>query len=908
MGTIARRRALLTTTLIATALSAFALSGAAQAQTTADKDKAATASGAAEPTQVQDVVVTATKRETTLMKTPVAVTAVTADTLQRNNITDVRELGAQVPAMQVGFSPTTSGVQVSIRGVTSNNFTELGDPAIGIHLDGVYSPRPQAGMALFQDIDRIEVLRGPQGTLFGRNSTGGAINILSKRPSFAGESFEIDGEYANFNRRALHFVLNKPITDDLAFRLAFGGEKSDGYITQVQDKTQISLPFAGVTPTASTPPGPDQRFNTPVDKAHEYTAVDRWSARGSLLWRPSDRFSWLITYDHYRDNSPGNVEMQDCKKSAGYFMACNHPTYYASINVPGQQNLATDSLRQLLTFKPVEGVKVEYRVALTRERHSQTIDGDGGVFASPNDPAIGIPNRICCGYSFNFGPLLKSNSTVTGLGFDPSVVGLFPIEDLQERIRWSRFDSLVQEMQIKSDGSQPLKWVVGLFDSREKNAIRFDVDQPYCCELPRPLAASYIQPDRESDSTAVFGQADYAVTSQVNVTAGYRYTWDHKQDRGGSNHETIGYYVNPGQFDPSGSFYQESWAQVGPGVCYGGPGIACFPAATGYLSNAFTLNMGTFSPTFLQRVPGTNNSYKADWSKGTWKVGFDYTPTKDLFVYGSIATGYKAGGFSDQVDTCNAGCVTFFQYKPETDINYELAMKGRFFHQTLNLIATIYDTEFTNLQTTNYTIVGRDPNSGAYVGSELTLNTAASRSRGIELEEDWIPYKGGHVTGWVSLTDATITKYAGGGDGFFCFQRAYLHLQPCPAENAQGVRPESYVGHHLPRGAEIFGHAQLRAQLVSAQRSAPQSLCLGALPVEDVLRRQQPRRWSLQLRPAPVRHRERRLAPDQRKAALGDGALCQQPHRRAGAAVDGPGPGLDEGDLFPAPHLRIEAA
>ena len=135
---------------------------------------------------LQSVTVTATKRETQLMKTPVAVTAVTEDALDRNGVRDVRELGNLVPAMQVGFSPLDSGVQVTIRGITSNNFTELGDPAVGIHFDGVYSPRPQSGMTLNNDVSRVEVLRGPQGTLFGRNSTAGAINILANRPSFSG--------------------------------------------------------------------------------------------------------------------------------------------------------------------------------------------------------------------------------------------------------------------------------------------------------------------------------------------------------------------------------------------------------------------------------------------------------------------------------------------------------------------------------------------------------------------------------------------------------------------------------------------------------------------------------------------------------------------------------------------------
>ena len=184
----------------------------------------------APPAELSSVTVTATKRETALMRTPVAVSAVSGAGLEREGIKDVRSLGAAVPSMQVGFSPTDSGVQVTIRGVTSNNFTELGDPAVGIHFDGVYSPRPQAGMNLMHDVDRIEVLRGPQGTLFGRNSTAGAINILPKRPSFSGSSFFAEGELGDYNHRAVRFVYNQPVNDVLAVRFAFSGEKQDGYI------------------------------------------------------------------------------------------------------------------------------------------------------------------------------------------------------------------------------------------------------------------------------------------------------------------------------------------------------------------------------------------------------------------------------------------------------------------------------------------------------------------------------------------------------------------------------------------------------------------------------------------------------------------------------------------------------
>ena len=128
---------------------------------------------------MEELIVTATKRETDLMKTPVAVSAVSQQQLTDLAVSNITDLGDLVPNMQVGSSPSDSGVQVTVRGITSNNFTELGDPTVAIHVDGMYSPRPQAGLALLHDVARVEILRGPQGTLFGRNSTSGSINIIT---------------------------------------------------------------------------------------------------------------------------------------------------------------------------------------------------------------------------------------------------------------------------------------------------------------------------------------------------------------------------------------------------------------------------------------------------------------------------------------------------------------------------------------------------------------------------------------------------------------------------------------------------------------------------------------------------------------------------------------------------------
>ena len=176
---------------------------------------------------LEEVIVTAVRRDTNLMETPLAVSAITADELAREGVNNILNVGNLVPNMQIGLSPSDSGVSVAIRGITSNNFTELGDPTVGIHFDGIYSPRPQGGLALLFDVERIDILRGPQGTLFGRNSTAGTINIINARPQFEefGGSVELEG--GNYSTHAFRGWLNIPATEKLAFRVSYMPQEAE---------------------------------------------------------------------------------------------------------------------------------------------------------------------------------------------------------------------------------------------------------------------------------------------------------------------------------------------------------------------------------------------------------------------------------------------------------------------------------------------------------------------------------------------------------------------------------------------------------------------------------------------------------------------------------------------------------
>lgn len=175
------------------------------------------------------IVVTAQRVEQNLQTTPVAVTALQADDLEKRQITDINAVQYNAPNVTVEPLNGNSGASVSIRGLAGVENTSASDPAVGIYIDGVYSARSSIGLLELVDVERIEVLRGPQGTLFGRNTTGGAINITTPTPTgeFGGR---LTGRYGNYDAWDVLGHVNIPMVgEEFAARVSFKHSEHDGY-------------------------------------------------------------------------------------------------------------------------------------------------------------------------------------------------------------------------------------------------------------------------------------------------------------------------------------------------------------------------------------------------------------------------------------------------------------------------------------------------------------------------------------------------------------------------------------------------------------------------------------------------------------------------------------------------------
>lgn len=177
--------------------------------------------------ELEEIVVTALRREQTLSSAPVAITAVSGEDLISNGVVDSSDLPNILPNVQVGVAG------FSIRGVASADFTEKGDPSTAYNLNGIYIGRfTEQSLTLF-DVDRVEVLRGPQGTLYGRNATAGVINVIAARPHSDHEA-SIATEFGNFDTQRVNAMLNAPLTDSVNFRVAGSYNKRDGF-TKTRD-------------------------------------------------------------------------------------------------------------------------------------------------------------------------------------------------------------------------------------------------------------------------------------------------------------------------------------------------------------------------------------------------------------------------------------------------------------------------------------------------------------------------------------------------------------------------------------------------------------------------------------------------------------------------------------------------
>jgi iron complex outermembrane receptor protein len=460
-------------TLIAASILAIPFGAAAQTATLADNDAARAEDKLAEPV----VVVTAFKRSSTLLKTPAALSVLSGDNLREQGVNDLNNIQDVMPGLVI--ANTIDGVQVAMRGVQATDTSSKGEQDISFNVDGVNIGRGNARGGAFFDIDRIEVLRGPQGTLYGRSSTGGAINVITNKPQLDATSGYAKVEYGNFNAQRAEAAINIPLGSMVALRAAGVSNTRDGYSQPIDYTTS----YQGTTyhfPASASTARNDQR-----DRA----------GRFSLLFKPGNDTSLLLTQSVSLQGGAGTSQALETQ------MQAHDDTGTGALNV-----LASPVQAFLDNHNSNTQAVVETRLGAVQLRMlgSHQYMHYRQQLPSPQDVYANGLYRI----TPYFGPD----------AFGPA----FTFRLNRHQVRTDQFETT-----IANTDTGKLEYVAGVNWYREKAG---ENGQNWNALLANPLdSATYLSQSgpvnlTTHESSSVFGQATWHATDAVGVVGGLRYT------------------------------------------------------------------------------------------------------------------------------------------------------------------------------------------------------------------------------------------------------------------------------------------------------------------------------------------------------------------------------------------------
>lgn len=712
---------------LAAGLSGWAAATAQELETVQTSGPQETESGPQTSREV--VVVTANKREESVQDVAVAVTAVTSQAKQELGIISVTDLTNVTP----GLSYTPGNERVTLRGVgrLSNSFGA--DPGVANYNDGLYT-----AFAVFAGkdpllIDRVEVLRGPQGTLYGRNAIGGAINTVSKRPT---DDFTTDAVvgFGNYDAKKFGVAVSGPINDWLRYRLVGfkeyrdgidpnlgeGGEKvgweiNDSYLEgqlegDIGERFSWWLKVADLNYDKAGPPG--GRTATFSTAPYLTNVPSAWFSAGGLT--PNGAYGFTA------DPSIINVTQTGNRQDNPFATSGIH-AYNTNI-----QNTATLPSYDEAIFEAVyetDWFDIKYTGGYTYYDYVLYGDADGtpvtsvtynaigpGAAAVPAcAPVVGFPTSIAPACAFT-----TQQKTIR-----PDVLNVYE----ESRSLFSN------EINLISTTDGPLQWIFGLYQYQENS------DQPGQAQYlqDEPLADFYLDtslgvvanPDRMLqlfrnvslfNAYGVYGQVDYAFNDQWKLTGGLRWSQDTKESK------------------------EEAFL-----ACY----IICGLDYFNYTRIAYGARADGFDSRGVayRRLEG-------DWEATTGTLGLEFTPTDETLLFGKYSRGYKAGGFN------NLGFGAAPYTDPEFIDAYEAGWKQEWLDWGLTTNAAVFFYKYQDQQSPLTVISGQQGQTGSTTFTAF-INIPESESKGFELETTWNPIDPLNIGFTYAYLDATVSDTGG---------------------------------------------------------------------------------------------------------------------------------------------------
>ena len=743
--------------------------------------------------RIEEVVVTAEKREATVSDTSISITAL--------GEVMIEDFGLQSADDLVNFIPATTrdAYDIRIRGV-GRNFRALGgDPGVATYYNGVYSE--DFGIASSEnglyDVARIEVLRGPQGTLYGRNSIGGALNYITNEPTYEFEG-EIRALFGNFDTQEYYGILSGPIVKDrLAARVVALTRERDGSI----DGDNGSDPINTID---------DQNISVALN----WRIADNWEANVRWNDRESDR---IIGQAILVDQGP-----------AGQRGMVDGSTYAYGIRPVAAGTPGALSFAHPVTGAMVYGANIVpgYHPAATHRPNSffgvagQNLDDlddlDGFQATNDDNNERFIHNAVQFDLTWDMSETTSLKYIGGWMDFDYT----FDIDNDWTNGTVSEYRQTVLEAVETHSHELQLLWQIGdnlqmtsglyYFNSerlqnyafrdlasqgRYRNATSYGSLAPFVAFAgshkrlgDAPLYGSAIglwEGDStgafyeyantvDTDAYAAYTQGTYTFNENWALTLGIRYAKDKKEA-----FEDRTAYIED---DPATGFTNFI---VNPVTGFGGLLPAFLQLQPGETVNAFGLSglaianilMGNAIPTFdpsnplvytcgldaadcatpvrLQGIPFSyvdQTTGDDEWSDVTYRANIDWTPNADTLVYASVTTGYRAGGYSlgigDSRGPDGTGQIVPATYDKEEIIAYEIGYKGTFADGRLQVNSSIYHYDFDNYQDRTELFVASSGTS-----TDVVQNVDKAQNRGVEIELTWLPTDAWTIGGNGSWTD-----------------------------------------------------------------------------------------------------------------------------------------------------------
>ncbi len=680
---------------------------------------ALTAAGAAAQSSSDEIIVTATKRAQTLQEVPIAVSVVGADTVEKAQIQDLFDLQASVPSLRISQLQNSSQTNFIIRGFGNGANNPGIESSVGVFIDGVYRSRSAAALLDLPVLDRVEILRGPQSTLFGKNVSAGAISITTQAPRYEWGG-NLEATYGEFNEAILRGTVTGPINDKTAFRLSGSFNRRDGFYTNSIDGTEVN-------------------------------ERDRWAVRGQLLFEPTDVLSFKLIGDYNKIDEVCCGAIQLLNAAPTLAVAAPPPLGLGRAIDPDGDN--------------------DYNIAFD-QNPINTLEGYGGSLQADWDVDFATVTSITAYRE-------QTDNSNTDADFTGAAIGVNPqsrkYETFTQEIRIASngsnfvdwlvggffFDEAVESTRDVVFGSEARAFFDLLAFSPDLGGSALDAIEAATMTPAGSFFADgsghFGAYEMDNRSFSLFGQVDINLTDRLTVTGGVSYIDDRKE-----------YTTNEVLTEGFSIAGRDTLVGVGNGLLFQGAfaqgladagvdptddaAVAAFATAQPAIFAAIQGGAQAFAdanqenPTVnpllplqaLQlfavpvNVPDPSNplddGIRQD-DKVTYTARVAYDVTDFLNAYFTYATGWKAAAVNLSSDTRPPDPVTGFgrEANPEDVTLYEIGIKAAF------------DRGFINIALFDQTI--EDFQSNLFIGTAFVLANAEEQSvRGFEIDSQYQPW------------------------------------------------------------------------------------------------------------------------------------------------------------------------